>query len=53
MWSILLMAVAGLLAGGAISLRMQKMPMPLVISFWALAAMALLAAYLFTLPGPA
>lgn len=41
------MGVAGLLAGGAISFRAQKLPKALSISFWVLAGMALLAAYLF------
>ncbi|MFD1211611.1 hypothetical protein ACFQ36_06100 [Arthrobacter sp. GCM10027362] len=51
MWSVLLMGLAGLLAGGAISFRSQKLPKALVIAFWVLAAMSLLAAYLLTL-GP-
>ncbi|MCG2620322.1 hypothetical protein LVY72_00165 [Arthrobacter sp. I2-34] len=52
MWSIVLMGLAGLLAGGAISFRSQKLPTLLVVVFWVLAAMSLLAAYLLTL-GPA
>jgi hypothetical protein len=51
MWSIMLMGVAGLLIGGAISFRSQKAPKAIVISFWVLAGMSLLAAYLLTL-GP-
>jgi hypothetical protein len=46
------MALAGLLAGGAISFRQQKAPRWLIIVFWILAGMSLLAAYLLTL-GPA
>jgi hypothetical protein len=52
MWSVVLMGLAGLLAGGAIAFRSQKAPKWLIISFWFLAAMALVAAYLLTL-GPA
>jgi hypothetical protein len=46
------MGLAGLLAGGAISFRSQQLPRTLVVVFWVLAAMSLLAAYLLTL-GPA
>jgi hypothetical protein len=53
MWSIVLMGAAGLLAGGAISFRRQKQPVWLVASFWVLAAMALVAAWLLTLEPPA
>lgn len=49
MWSIILMGLAGLLIGGAISFRRQEMPKALIISFWILAGMSLLAAYLLTL----
>jgi prepilin signal peptidase PulO-like enzyme (type II secretory pathway) len=52
MGSILLMGLAGLLAGGAISFRQQRLPKWLVIVFWILAGLSLLAAYLLTL-GPA
>jgi hypothetical protein len=52
MWSLVLMGLAGQLAGGAISFRSQKLPAFLVVLFWVLAAMSLLAAYLLTL-GPA
>ena len=51
MGSLLLMALAGLLAGGAISFRQQRLPKWSAIVFWILAGMALLAAYLLTL-GP-
>jgi hypothetical protein len=50
MWSIVLMGLAGLLAGGALSFRQQKKPLWTQIAFWALAGMSLLAAYLLTLP---
>lgn len=43
------MALAGLLAGGAISFRRQRLPKALVAAFWVLAAMSLLAAWLLTL----
>ncbi|MHA7276621.1 hypothetical protein [Arthrobacter sp. HLT1-21] len=49
MWSIVLMGLSGLLIGGAISFRRQELPKALIISFWVLAGMALLAAYLLTL----
>ncbi|WP_434992657.1 hypothetical protein [Arthrobacter sp. Ld5] len=51
MLSLLLMGVAGLLIGGAFSLRGQEFPRGVWIAFLALAGMALLAAYLFTPPG--
>lgn len=44
------MGLAGLLIGGAVSFHRQEFPKFLVISFGVLAAMALVAAYLFTLP---
>jgi hypothetical protein len=50
MWSVVLMGVAGLLIGGAYTFFQQKKPRWIPISFALLAAMALLAAYLFTLP---
>lgn len=50
MWSVLLMGLAGLLVGGAISFRQQQKPLWTQVAFYALAAMALLAAYLLTLP---
>ena len=50
MWSILLMALAGLLVGGALSFRQQGKPLWIQIGFCVLAAMSLLAAYLLTLP---
>ncbi|MGO4228036.1 hypothetical protein AB4Y72_04110 [Arthrobacter sp. YAF34] len=50
MWSLLLMGLAGLLVGGAISFRQQKSPRWLQIVFYVLAGMSLLAAYLLTLP---
>ncbi|UPO77825.1 MULTISPECIES: hypothetical protein [Arthrobacter] len=48
MWSVILMGVAGLLAGGAISFRRQGLPRFISISFWVLAGMSLLGAYLLT-----
>ncbi|WP_200948008.1 hypothetical protein [Arthrobacter sp. Soil763] len=51
MWSIVLMGLAGLLVGGALSFRQQKSPLWIQVVFYLLAAMALLAAYLLTLPG--
>lgn len=51
MWSIVLMGVAGLLVGGALSFHQQKKPLWTRIAFYVLAGMALLAAYLLTLPG--
>ena len=50
MWSIVLMGLAGLLAGGALSFRQQKKPRWTQIAFWALAGMSLLAAYLLGVP---
>lgn len=50
MWTIALMGLAGLLAGGAISLRRQEKPRVLVISFWILAGMAVVAGWVLTLP---
>lgn len=50
MWSILLMGLAGLLVGGALSFRQQRKPRWTSISFYVLAGMSLLAAYLLTLP---
>ena len=51
MWSIVLMGLAGLLVGGAVSFRQQKKPLWTQIGFSVLGAMSLLAAYLLTLPG--
>ncbi|HSU70224.1 MAG TPA: hypothetical protein VLI70_02115 [Micrococcaceae bacterium] len=51
MWSLLLMGLGGLLIGGAISFFQQKKARWVPISFIVLAAMALVAAYLMTLPG--
>ncbi|MDP5227869.1 MULTISPECIES: hypothetical protein [Arthrobacter] len=48
MWSVLLMGLGGLLAGGGISFIQQKKPRWLVIAFFVLAAMSLLAAFLLT-----
>ncbi|MGL3807963.1 hypothetical protein ACSYDW_17940 [Paeniglutamicibacter sp. R2-26] len=48
MWTILLMALAGLLAGGALSLRQQRAHLSWIIACWVLAGMALLAGYLLT-----
>ena len=50
MWSIVLMGLAGLLAGGALSFRQQKAPRWIQVVFYILSGMALLAAYLLTLP---
>jgi hypothetical protein len=50
MWSLVLMGLAGLLVGGGLSFRQQKAPLWVQIVFYSLAAMALLAAYLLTLP---
>ncbi|MDN5754508.1 MAG: hypothetical protein ACTHWW_05530 [Arthrobacter sp.] len=49
MWSLILMAVGGILAGGALSLRQQKAHISWIIATWVLAAMALLSAYIMTL----
>lgn len=51
MWSILLMGLAGLLVGGALSFRQQRKPLWIQIGFCVLAVMSLLAAYLLTIPG--
>ncbi|MCX6498174.1 MAG: hypothetical protein NTU93_05155 [Arthrobacter sp.] len=51
MWSLVLMGLAGLLVGGALSFRQQKSPLWIQIAFYFLAGMSLLAAYLLTLPG--
>jgi hypothetical protein len=50
MWSIVLMGLAGLLVGGGLSFRQQHKPLWTQIVFYVLAGMALLAAYLLTLP---
>jgi hypothetical protein len=50
MWSVVLMGLAGLLVGGALSFKQQKAPRWLPIAFLVLAGMSLLAAYLLTLP---
>jgi hypothetical protein len=50
MWSVIFMGAAGLLVGGGISFHQQKRPAWVSISFYVLAGLALLAAYLFTLP---
>lgn len=44
------MGVAGILIGGALSFRSQGLSKWLIISFWILAGMSLIAAYLLTLP---
>ncbi|GAB3754543.1 hypothetical protein GCM10027591_03400 [Zhihengliuella somnathii] len=49
MWSILLMALGGLLAGGALSLRQQKAHVSWIVAAWVLAGLSLLAAYVLTL----
>ncbi len=43
------MGLGGLLIGGAISFRRQNSPKFLIIAFWILAGLSLLAAYLLTL----
>ncbi len=45
------MGLAGLLVGGALSFRQQAKPLWTQVSFYVLAAMSLVAAYLLTLPG--
>jgi hypothetical protein len=50
MWSVVLMGLAGLLIGGALSFRQQKSPLWVQIVFYVLAGMSLLAAYFLTLP---
>ncbi|MFP5313038.1 MAG: hypothetical protein ACLGH7_11665 [Actinomycetes bacterium] len=50
MWSVLLMGLAGILIGGAISFRQQHKPLWLQVVFYVLAGMSLLAAFLLTLP---
>jgi hypothetical protein len=49
MWSLLLMALAGLLIGGAYTFFQQKSARWIPISFALLAVMSLVAAYMFTL----
>ena len=51
MWSLVLMGLAGLLVGGALSFRQQKSPLWVQVVFYLLAGMSLLAAWLLTLPG--
>ena len=43
------MGLAGLLIGGALSFRSQGMSKIIIVSFWVLAVMALVGAYLLTL----
>lgn len=50
MWTVVLMGLAGLLAGGAIAFHRQEQPKALVISFWVLAVLALVGGWLLTLP---
>ena len=50
MWSVLLMGLAGVLVGGALSFRQQHKPLWTQVVFYVLAGMSLLAAYLLTLP---
>ncbi|WP_204247114.1 hypothetical protein [Arthrobacter alpinus] len=49
MWSLLLMALAGLLIGGAYTFYQQKSARWIPISFALLAVMSLVAAFMFTL----
>ena len=51
MYSLLLMALAGLLIGGAYTFHQQKTARWIPVSFVFLAVMSLLAAYLLTLKG--
>ena len=51
MLTVVLMGVAGLLIGGAFSLRSQKFPRWVWIAFLVLAGLSLFAAYLFTFSG--
>ncbi|WP_170133237.1 hypothetical protein [Arthrobacter livingstonensis] len=51
MYSLLLMALGGLLLGGAYTFYQQKTARWIPISFVFLAVMSLIAAYLFTLQG--
>ena len=46
MWSIILMGLAGLLIGGAISFQRQGVNRLISISFWVLAGLSLFGAYL-------
>ncbi|MDO5752165.1 MULTISPECIES: hypothetical protein [unclassified Arthrobacter] len=48
MWSLLLMGLAGLLIGGAYTFYQQKTARWIPVSFLFLAAMSLVAAFLFT-----
>lgn len=50
MYSLLLMGLAGLLIGGAYTFYQQKFARWLPIAFIVLAAMALVGAFLLTLP---
>ena len=50
MGSLLLMGLAGLLIGGALSFRQQKSPRWVQVIFYILAGMSLFAAFLLTLP---
>ena len=49
MWTIVLMGLGGLLAGGGIAFKRQEAPLPVTISFWVLAVMAIVAGWLLTL----
>ncbi|SEE55704.1 hypothetical protein SAMN04489740_1738 [Arthrobacter alpinus] len=49
MWSLLLMALAGLLIGGAYTFYQQKSARWIPIGFALLAVMSLVAAFMFTL----
>ncbi|MEO6531449.1 MAG: hypothetical protein ABIN10_11850 [Specibacter sp.] len=48
MWSLLLMGLAGLLIGGAYTFYQQKTARWIPVSLAVLAAMSLVAAYMFT-----
>ncbi|GAA5228894.1 hypothetical protein [Paeniglutamicibacter antarcticus] len=49
MWSVILMGVAGILGGGALSMRQQRAHISWIITAWALAGVALFGAYVLTL----
>jgi len=49
MWTVVLLGVGAFLAGGAISLRSQKAHISWIIACWALAALAVVAAWTLTL----
>lgn len=48
MFTVILMGLAGLLAGGAIAFKRQQAPKLLIISFWVTAVLAVIAGWLLT-----